>query len=263
MVLINVSFTTSSNFMSPLMTEPHSGPKEVIDSAKWTEGDFSLVSADGVRFRVPSRALFVARYVARHSTLTGSEVLATAGQSVGWDLLEWDFADPQLESAAVLDRFLELVVNGNLIRLSHHDPVDMGPCHRYLHLLNFLKKYKCTLALRLFELCAHEYLVQGGMPSRTVFVLGAALDNPGLCAAALQRFCTDDIEKRLHSKVHELCGADPGLVSDELWEHLPPHYARAWVVAWAEGKGVQDHNTDRAHTLGGVVLHFVNRLSKT
>jgi hypothetical protein len=136
------------------MTDPHSGLKEVVDSAKWTEGDFSLVSADGVRFRVPSRALFVARYVARHPTLTGSDVLATAGQSVGWDLLEWDFADPQLESAAVLDRFLELVVNGSLIRLSDHDPVDLGLCERYLHLLNFLKKYKCTLALRLFELCA-------------------------------------------------------------------------------------------------------------
>lgn len=100
------------------------------------------------------------------------------------------------------------------------------------------------------------------MPSRSVSVLGATLDHSALCAAALQRFCTEDAEKRLHSKTQELCAADPGMVSDELWDLLPARFARAWVVAWAEGKGVHDHNTSPAHTLGRVALHFVDRLNK-
>lgn len=35
----------------------------LTDSDKWIVGDISLISADRVRFRVPSRALFCVRYV--------------------------------------------------------------------------------------------------------------------------------------------------------------------------------------------------------
>lgn len=33
----------------------------VVDDERWTNGDFILISADGVRFRVPSRTLFYFR----------------------------------------------------------------------------------------------------------------------------------------------------------------------------------------------------------
>lgn len=42
----------------------------VTDSEKWTEGDFTLISADGVRFRVASRTLFAARYATQCRGLT-------------------------------------------------------------------------------------------------------------------------------------------------------------------------------------------------
>lgn len=33
----------------------------IIDSEKWTEGDFTIVSADGVRFKAPSKVLLYHR----------------------------------------------------------------------------------------------------------------------------------------------------------------------------------------------------------
>lgn len=33
----------------------------ISDSDKWTEGDFTIISSDGVRFKVPSRTLLYHR----------------------------------------------------------------------------------------------------------------------------------------------------------------------------------------------------------
>lgn len=40
-----------------------SGHDEITDSKEWTEGDFEVITADKVRFRVPSYRLFAARLV--------------------------------------------------------------------------------------------------------------------------------------------------------------------------------------------------------
>lgn len=36
---------------------------DIIDDEEYTEGDFTLISSDDVRFRVPSRVMFTARWV--------------------------------------------------------------------------------------------------------------------------------------------------------------------------------------------------------
>lgn len=42
--------------------EPQSPAREYYDHPDWQDGDFTLISSDGWRFRISSEVLFAARY---------------------------------------------------------------------------------------------------------------------------------------------------------------------------------------------------------
>lgn len=54
------SLTVNNNPTTSTSTHTHV-PDEITDHEDWTEGDFEVITADKVRFRVPSYHLFSAR----------------------------------------------------------------------------------------------------------------------------------------------------------------------------------------------------------
>lgn len=55
LLFFNHTILCPSTMSSSTATNP------IIDSEKWTEGDFTIVSADGVRFKAPSKVLLYHR----------------------------------------------------------------------------------------------------------------------------------------------------------------------------------------------------------
>lgn len=94
---------------------PQHPTPDITNDKEWTKGDFELISADRVRFLVPSYHLLSARYVpASRQRLTPSGVLfcdaaaidtkATSGNTKFSITLD----DELIESAAVLRHVLDL-----------------------------------------------------------------------------------------------------------------------------------------------------------
>lgn len=176
-------------------------------------------------------------------------------------------ADQELESAAVVESFLELIVNAKLVIPSREDGsslTEVGKCQAYLRFLRFLQKYECASTLRLFHLCACEQLITNEMQTGTAFVLGSASDDFELCSTAMKLMCTESAESRIADRFAygRSCDADPGSMDEQLWDLLPPRVIRAWVSAWAQGCGIHEHECDRDHDLNSVVTHFKMNLAK-
>lgn len=189
-------------------------------------------------------------------------MFSDAAECAGQNEKTLQFCDPELESAAVIEVFLTMATDGEFFPDPDRGPygenlTDEEDCKRQLKVLHFLQKYDCCILIRLFEMSLYDQLQYNFMRPIPIFFLGAVLENYKLCSAALQKMCRGDFKERTKAAPLRVCPADPGNISDEVWNLLPQKYARAWVVAWARGEGAHGHLTDPGlHSLERVVWHF-------
>lgn len=143
----------------------------------WANGDFRLVSTDGHEFHVPSALL-----------LSVSGVFRDAGSIAGDAPKDLHFIDPELETASVINRFLQLAATnaiGDESTLLTED--DLGS---YIRLVPFLRKYDCQELLAELPQCIRHKLERDEISPLHVFVLGAVLDDVELCILALKHRTT-------------------------------------------------------------------------
>ncbi|KAL1411772.1 hypothetical protein Q8F55_002739 [Vanrija albida] len=218
-------------------------PAPLVDDPAWTSGEFTLVSADGVRFRVPSYVLLNASPVFRDMATLPS------------DAPELELTDAELETADVLRIFLSLAAHGTLGR----DPRDAG----YFHTLFLLKdtvalceKYLADGVLRVLKL--QIYKLHGehrGLYALYAFVLGAVSDDVGLTLMAfsdMRSTWVDDEPTGMRAALrHGFPGGstlDPGTWPHKLSEVIPHSYAwalsRAWTHAARNAKHVPAYFED-------------------
>ncbi|EKC99756.1 hypothetical protein A1Q2_05940 [Trichosporon asahii var. asahii CBS 8904] len=239
-----------------------SDTSNVRDHHFWRFGDFILISADRVRFRISSRSLFMARWASSTPKLTLSKVFADAAECAGSSEKILEFTDQTIESAAVLDVFMRLAVCGEYFLSSSFGPskdnlTDLEDCQRHMNVLNFLKKYDCPILIRLLEMSLYDLLPYDSVRRIPIFFMGAVLENRNICAAALEKMCKANFEQRTNTSPPRVCPADPGSISNDIWKRLPPKYARAWVVGWAMGEGAGGHLNDPGqHNLDQVIRCF-------
>lgn len=86
-------------------------PAPIIDDEQWTSGEFTLISTDGVRFRIPSYVLLNASSVFRDIASLPSEA---AAPSTSAPAPEIELTDATIETADVLRIFLSLAATGTL-----------------------------------------------------------------------------------------------------------------------------------------------------
>ncbi|EJT52402.1 hypothetical protein A1Q1_04614 [Trichosporon asahii var. asahii CBS 2479] len=197
----------------------------------WTEGEFCLISADNVSFRVPSRTLFWA-----------SNNLADAADVSGGSSAEKvvRFTDPELESSSTIDRFLNLAVkyiatpSTQSQAPGHESDDDVAVCREIHRLVQFLHKYDCAPLLRLLQLTTVRCLEEARMNPLRSFVIGSVTDSPSVCELALQAAdSADDNQPKGYRDERSMRGLDPGTIPLPLWKLIYPAHSWALTAAWS------------------------------
>lgn len=188
-------------------------------------------------------------------TLKGdSEVFVNASELAGDEDRTLHLTDPDIETAPVITRFLNLATTAKLAlpRIST-DETDVELCRDLIRLIRFLEKYECNPLWRRFHLCCLEHLIMKKMHPRVGFVLGCAACDYELCESALNTMCGLYCEGSLSHG----CRADPANFSLDMWELLAPEHTLAYVIATQRNHALKDHSTRR---LG---LRPVHRIGST
>lgn len=155
----------------------------IVDDEEWTEGDFTIISSDNVRFRIQSYHLFSSRYVAvrcSHSSHSGV-FRDMAADDANMDRLV-HLTDTGYETAAVLRRFFALITSSKLeIKL------ETTSTAKALNLARFLLKFDCPGSIETLKLLYRKFVLKPGSPSAIHgFILGAVLDDVDLCVDCLE-----------------------------------------------------------------------------
>lgn len=95
--------------------------------------------------------------------------------------MEITFTDTELETREVLDLFLRFATEPD-------GPNEKSNLGAYTNLVLFLRKYDCPRVLETLSIYLKRELLEGLWPLVDTFVLGSILDNPQLCAAAIDRY---------------------------------------------------------------------------
>lgn len=97
---------------------------------------------------------------------------------------EFQFPDPELECAAVIEQFLLLATHGIVDR----SRLGIGPSapetavpSAYEHVIRFLRRYDCEPTLAVLRAA----LIRGSFWGWEVFAIGALADDDGMCAAGM------------------------------------------------------------------------------
>ncbi|KAL1411780.1 hypothetical protein Q8F55_002747 [Vanrija albida] len=172
-------------------------PKTPNIHKDWAGGNFTLISSDGVHFKVMDYHL-----------------LSAGG------VQQLDFIDDELECSLIVKCFLQLAVHGHI--------EAKRPPQVLVLLAQFLRKYDCGPTLRLLvSLC-------GTIPNGRVlvFVLGAVLDNVDVCAEAM-RYPLPDWETVSREPIVRVPTAGPTILAAQTaalqsrgFTHAPPHTAQ-------------------------------------
>jgi hypothetical protein len=137
---------------------PQSSTPDITNDKEWTKGDFELISADRVRFLVPSYHLLSARYVpAPRQRLTHSSVFRDAAAidtkaTSGNTKFSFTLDDELIESAAVLRHVLDLACNGHF-----WEGYWLSSAHL---VIGFLKKWDFAVSLGLLMRIIKEHAMK-------------------------------------------------------------------------------------------------------
>ncbi|WOO80396.1 uncharacterized protein LOC62_03G003913 [Vanrija pseudolonga] len=149
----------------------------ISDDPTWASGDFTLISTDGIRFRVPSWFILAASPVFRDADGSGT----TSGDK------QLDFTDSHCETASTLCDFLALVTTSKLHTLwVSYGVVEL--CEHISNLVTFLRKYDCEGPLHSLILAFHyAFLLRDDRDSSLeALLLGAMADNVDYCKKAIR-----------------------------------------------------------------------------
>ncbi|KAL1411762.1 hypothetical protein Q8F55_002729 [Vanrija albida] len=205
-------------------------PEHLSDDPKWTSGDFTLVSADGVRFRVQS--CFI---------LAASAVFRNAGDLSGGSEKVVRFSDSRCETASTLRDFLALATTAQLEpQWPTYGLVEL--CEHISAVVDFMRKYECDGVLRSLLLAFHyDLLLDGGRDyALEALVLGAVADDVDYCKKAIRASRWKEGSAVNDAKTDPLTesrrGCFPLVPSNmplQVYELLPTGYAWALSRSWA------------------------------
>ncbi|WOO80591.1 uncharacterized protein LOC62_03G004117 [Vanrija pseudolonga] len=204
-----------------LSTNPTSSTDEdsIVDDRQWTKGEFTLISSDNVRFRVPANDLFSASAWFRDAQdmCAGASVL--------------HFADADFETARTVRDFLALVLQSEFVL----PPNAADTLARMLALTAFMKKYECAAGLRtlllIFLHLADELLPEPEFSNATDlhvvhFALAAAAGDVKGCVAAIERGASLDFTVKPHD------GLLPARLGDATRAPIPQENFDSLDKAW-------------------------------
>ncbi|WOO80387.1 uncharacterized protein LOC62_03G003904 [Vanrija pseudolonga] len=196
----------------------------IRDDDTWTTGDYALVSSDNVRFRVDLVHLLSAISVFR-------DMASVAAQGADREL---HFTDDSIETAAVLERFLTLLIDATV------DDKDIDRFSNFKHLASmtrFLVKYDCPFLMTVLGLRVKE-MSSTGRSTLFMFIIGSIMDDTDLCISALSKkrrtwgetSVPDTNTTRNLTNFHCL---NPQSLAYNRWSMIPGPYLYALHRAWA------------------------------
>ncbi|KAL1409502.1 hypothetical protein Q8F55_003485 [Vanrija albida] len=214
----------------------------LLDDAEFAEGDYTLVSSDGVRFRTASYHLF-------HALRDASS-----------DDKAMVFADPEIETADIVRAFLRFITKGVLPVAWKHSANPTNGLDRLPRLVRFLDKYQCHTAQRFAMVCVREGLRGGIISPLCAFVTGATLGDDITVTAALgadpvlwaapghesraivmSAFKVnpfgDEAKASLEEGDEDAHVLDPASMPYIAWSQTPPEYLWALSRAWKKARG--------------------------
>ncbi|BEJ08567.1 hypothetical protein CcaverHIS641_0506610 [Cutaneotrichosporon cavernicola] len=207
------------------------------ESSVWTQGDFEVITSDSVRYLIPSYHLFGARYCNLYRELTNASKLFRDAQTFE-SPPSWPFKysvtlpDAEIETSAIFDLFLDLIVNiplqgllsptkaltfpdwlciNNLIKFLHKWEVSQPYCKVLRHNINQ-------------ELANSDTALQ-------YFTIGAIANDADICRAVLQ-----------HHSDNKLAAFNPYRFQYFMWKACPAPYLGALTRAWSEAQSNQSYN---------------------
>lgn len=229
---------------------------QVEDHPDWVEGDFTLVSSDNVRFCIQSChvlsavSCFVLMWTRYHNSLLSlqSHMFRTAGRLATTGDSTIEFTDTVLETATVINNFLRTISTGNGLYYTY--PVTQDDCGwlkewigigHAINLVGFLSKWECEAQLSSMRLQARYLRSEASeCNSHYFFILGALLDDPGLCFQALESFdIWDDGDDGNEGEFGGRVGCamiDPTALPFWAWSILPSNYLWALTRSWGHVK---------------------------
>lgn len=202
---------------------------EVVDDPQWTEGDWELISSNGVRFRVPSYYLLTVRRVflrlPPRQPLTDSSVfrdlraLPSTGSRCGCDSpgeQSITLVDPEFETAAVLRLLLHFITTGTLSP-SPSSPSSSPSSGTYTlegvrELVLFLRKWEAGPTLSHVLLLVERAVTSNTACTLRAFTVAAASDDSPLVSVLLGRY--DAYFSQREEDVEE---AERGVVGESVW----------------------------------------------
>ncbi|BEI98086.1 hypothetical protein CcaverHIS631_0303850 [Cutaneotrichosporon cavernicola] len=224
-------------------------PPPIIDDKYWVEGDFEIVSADAVRFCVPSYYLLAASAVFREAGVLDVDPGRDDIEMLsGMD--DIDGVDPPplpgvvharylrlsepTETAAVLRLFLAFASTGHLT--IPDDGTTLDSLEHIRALILFLTKYECEGTLSLVLTVLREAVrMPSSVSPLSAFVAGASAGDAFTCSVALD---VTDWTWRMMDR-HDLPAApdanvfDPHHMPVAVWQLIPPMYTWALTTAWS------------------------------
>lgn len=145
--------------------------------------------------------------------------------------------DEELETEAILDRFLDLIVYGEVGMMKLESLDDVRP---WLLVLDLLDKYLCDQHYETLTFLAMSSMLRGVLPEIWAFVLGAHANDEELCALALKTESARAASMSVAGQVEFGMAAprctDLMTMTYELWNILPRDYSKALNMAWARHK---------------------------
>ncbi|KAL1411761.1 hypothetical protein Q8F55_002728 [Vanrija albida] len=219
------------------------GDTEIItDDTEWTSSDFTLISADNVRFRVPSFFILAAMPVFRD---------AGGGASVSNDKIVY-FTDSSFETASTLRTFCQLITTARLPSWEEGEYAELS--QHITDVVTFLRKYECDAMLETFKLAFHyNYLHSADSDfSLEGLVLGSVADDLHFCIEAMYTNSWEPPTDVPHQKIMMLVPFNMPLKVHNL---IPPTYLWALSSAWQNA----DNDMGKFRELFRSLVHHARR----
>lgn len=155
---------------------------DIRDHPDWSTGDFTLVSADGWRFKVWSHHIAAARlvhYPGGNWVDDTSDFFRVASRDTPMTLI---FSNADLESKRILAFFAHLLTNP----IADMKADGALTVEEHLTFIEFLRKYDCVHTQQVYSMFLTRELCRGQLLPSSLWTLGAALDDVDLCTGALK-----------------------------------------------------------------------------
>ncbi|KAL1406846.1 hypothetical protein Q8F55_006255 [Vanrija albida] len=229
------------------------GYEQAVGNPRFEKGDLVLVSADRIKFNVPSEKLYSASPTFRELASSDKGANEYGGRTI-------TFADQATENAHIIRLFLTLISDGSVDQneLAQAQKLDTSLCYPNVDdvilasvpLAQFLIRYNADGALMSLKNWAARLMISnGGEESTGGVLLGAVADDPELVAVALDvrqndgtrwrwDYALDEAQDRslLADPAQPVCGValvDPASWSWRVSQLMPADYAWAVGRAWS------------------------------